>query len=200
MEKSDKGFNWKISYSLAILSGVLLLLSYPPLRFGGFLAWIALVPLFIAIYYESKAKRVDKLAGVACLGLLPLLLFAIPAVKGVEFGSGFSAAGKRVSENNDPFVIKDGKIITATNNAGGVLGGISSGMPIIVRVAVKPTSSIAKNQETVNMANMEKVTLGVRGRHDVCIVPRAVPVVEAMMAITLCDFAMRAGFISMVIK
>ena len=133
-------------------------------------------------------------------GDLARALFAIPAVKGVEFGSGFSAAGKRGSENNDPFTIKDDKIITTTNNAGGVLGGISSGMPIVVRVAVKPTSSIVKNQETVNMASMEKATLGVRGRHDVCIVPRAVPVVEAMMAVTLCDFAMRAGLIPKVIK
>ncbi|MBA7471462.1 Chorismate synthase [subsurface metagenome] len=133
-------------------------------------------------------------------GELAKALFAIPAVKGVEFGSGFSAAGRRGSENNDPFTIKDGKIVTVTNNAGGILGGISSGMPIVVRVAVKPTSSIAKNQETVDIKNMENATLSVKGRHDVCIVPRAVAVVEAMMAVTLCDFAMRAGLIPRVIK
>ena len=133
-------------------------------------------------------------------GELAKALFAIPAVKGVEFGSGFSVAGRRGSENNDPFTIKDGKIVTVTNNAGGVLGGISSGMPIVVRVAIKPTSSIAKDQQTVDIKKMENTTLSVKGRHDVCIVPRAVAIVEAMMAVTLCDFALRAGLIPRVIK
>jgi len=133
-------------------------------------------------------------------GDLAKAFFAIPAVKGVEFGSGFSAAGKRGSENNDPFVIRDGKIVTTTNNAGGILGGISNGMPIVVRVAVKPTSSIAKSQETVDIKKMQSASLEVKGRHDACIVPRAVPAVEAMMAVTLCDFAMRAGLIPEVIK
>jgi len=133
-------------------------------------------------------------------GDLAKALFAIPAVKGVEFGSGFSAAGKRGSENNDPFIIKDGEITTLTNNAGGILGGISNGMPIVVRVAVKPTSSIAKSQETVDIKSMESAHLAVKGRHDVCIVPRVVAVVEAMMAVTLCDFAMREGLIPRVIK
>jgi len=127
-------------------------------------------------------------------------LFAIPAVKGVEFGSGFSAASKKGSENNDPFTISDGKIVTTTNNAGGILGGISNGMPLVVRVAVKPTSSIAKSQQTVNIKEMTSASLSVKGRHDACIVPRAVVVVEAMMAVTLCDFAMRAGLIPGVIK
>ncbi|GAI85676.1 unnamed protein product [marine sediment metagenome] len=133
-------------------------------------------------------------------GELAKALFAIPAVKGVEFGSGFSAAGRRGSENNDPFTIRDGRIFTVTNNAGGILGGISNGMPIVVRVAVKPTSSIAKDQRTVNIKNMETTTLSVKGRHDVCIVPRAVAVVESMMAVTLCDFAIRAGLLPRVIK
>jgi len=127
-------------------------------------------------------------------------LLAIPAVKGVEFGAGFSAAGKKGSENNDPFIVKDGKIVTVTNNAGGILGGMSSGMPIVARVVIKPTSSIAREQETVDMRNMKSTSISVGGRHDVCIVPRAVPVVEAMMAITLADFAMRAGLIRGVIK
>ena len=87
-----------------------------------------------------------------------------------------------------------------TNNAGGMLGGISNGMPVVVRVAVKPTSSIAKNQETVDIKNMENTILSVKGRHDVCIVPRVVVVVESMMAITLCDFAVRVGLIPRVIK
>ncbi len=127
-------------------------------------------------------------------------LFAIPAVKGVEFGAGFSVVGKRGSENNDPFAIRDGKIVTVTNNAGGILGGISNGMPVVVRVAVKPTSSIGRSQETVDMKKMESSSLTVGGRHDVCIVPRAVVVVESMMAVSLCDLAMRAGLIPGVIK
>jgi len=133
-------------------------------------------------------------------GDLAKALFAIPAVKGVEFGSGFTAAGRRGSENNDPFTIKNGKIVTMTNNAGGILGGISNGMPLVVRVAVKPAPSIAQNQETVDIKKMESARLVVKGRHDACIVPRAVPVVESMVAVTLCDFAVRAGLIPRVIK
>ena len=133
-------------------------------------------------------------------GDLAKAMFAIPAVKGVEFGAGFAAAGMRGSENNDPFAVSEGKIVTLTNNAGGILGGISNGMPIVVRVAVKPTPSIAREQQTVDMANMAPTTLETRGRHDACIVPRAVPVVEAMMAVTLCDFAIRAGIIPEVLR
>ena len=133
-------------------------------------------------------------------GDLAKALFAIPAVKGVEFGSGFSAAGKRGSENNDVFIIRDGKIVTASNNAGGILGGISNGMPVVVRVAIKPTSSISRSQETVDMKKMQSASLEVKGRHDTCIVPRAVPVVASMMAVTLCDFALRAGLIPRVLE
>lgn len=133
-------------------------------------------------------------------GELAKALLAIPAVKGVEFGAGFAAARMKGSENNDPFTIKDGKITTTTNNAGGMLGGISSGMPLVVRVAIKPTASIAIEQKTVNIQKMKSTALKIGGRHDVCIVPRAVPVVEAMMAVTLCDFAMRASLIPGVIK
>ena len=133
-------------------------------------------------------------------GDLAKALLAIPAVKGVEFGAGFSAARKRGSENNDLYTIRDGRIVTVTNNAGGILGGVSNGMPVVVRVAVKPTASIAKGQPTVNVEKMAEVSLAVGGRHDVCIVPRAVPVVEAMMAVTLCDFALRAELIPRVIK
>lgn len=133
-------------------------------------------------------------------GDLAKAIFAIPAVKGVEFGSGFSVAGKKGSENNDPFSITDGKIVTVTNNAGGILGGISNGMPIVLRVAFKPTPSIARSQQTVDLKKGQGASLLVEGRHDSCIVPRAVPVVEAMMAVTLCDFALRAGLIPKVIK
>jgi chorismate synthase len=133
-------------------------------------------------------------------GDLAKALFAIPAVKGVEFGAGFAAARKKGSENNDPFIIRGGRVVTATNNAGGILGGISSGMPLVVRVAIKPVSSIAIEQTTVDIQKMKNTSIKVGGRHDVCIAPRAVPVVEAMMAVTLCDFAMRADLIPRVIK
>jgi chorismate synthase len=133
-------------------------------------------------------------------GEMAKALFAIPSVKGVEFGAGFNAARLKGSQNNDPFYIEDEKIITKTNRAGGILGGISSGMPVIVRVAVKPTPSISQKQETVNIDDMSKTELEIKGRHDACIVPRAVPVVEAMMAITLCDFALRAAILPRVIK
>lgn len=133
-------------------------------------------------------------------GDLAKALFAIPAVKGVEFGSGFTAAERKGSENNDAFAIIDDRIVTVTNNAGGILGGISNGMPLVVRVAVKPTPSIAKEQDTVDMGSMKSATLSVKGRHDICIVPRAVVAVESIMAVTLCDFARRAGLIPGVIK
>lgn len=114
-------------------------------------------------------------------------LFGIPAVKGIEFGSGFEGTKKYGSENNDDFTVKDGKIQTVTNNHGGILGGITSGMPIVFRVAVKPTASIGLPQMSVNLKTMKEEELTVRGRHDPCIVPRAVPVVEAVAAITLLD-------------
>jgi len=132
-------------------------------------------------------------------GELSKALFAIPAVKGVEFGAGFAVADMKGSENNDLYDIRDGKIVTRTNNAGGVLGGISTGMPVIVRVAVKPTASIARSQETIDIQKMAETNLTVTGRHDTCIVPRAVPGVEAMMAVTICDFALRAGLITRVL-
>jgi chorismate synthase len=133
-------------------------------------------------------------------GELAKSLLAIPAVKGVEFGAGFNAARMKGLENNDPFIVKSGKIMTKTNNAGGILGGISNGMPLVVRVAVKPTASIALKQQTIDIKTKKSATIEISGRHDACIVPRAVPVVEAMMAVTLCDFAMRAGLVPRVIK
>ena len=115
------------------------------------------------------------------------LAFAIPAVKGVEFGSGFQAAEMRGSENNDPYTVEDGRVVTCTNHAGGILGGITTGMPVVFRVAVKPTPSIASPQQTVNLDTMQPETLRIGGRHDPCIVPRAVPVVEAVAAIAVAD-------------
>ncbi|WMI80378.1 chorismate synthase [Anaerotignum sp. MB30-C6] len=119
---------------------------------------------------------------------LSSILFAIPAVKGVEFGEGFGVAELFGSENNDSFYIEEtGEIKTKANHHGGSLGGISSGMPLVVRTAFKPTPSISKNQETVSLKKGENVTLNVTGRHDPCIVPRAVPCVEAAMAIAILD-------------
>jgi chorismate synthase len=132
-------------------------------------------------------------------GALAKALFAIPAVKGVEFGMGFGAARVKGSQNNDPFTIEKGRVVTTTNNAGGILGGISNGMPVVVRVAIKPTSFIALKQKTVDIRKMEAAELEIKGRHDACIVPRAVPVVEAMIAVTLCDFALQVGLIPAVI-
>jgi len=128
------------------------------------------------------------------------MLFDIPAVKGIEFGAGFKAARLKGSENNDEYVLRDGKIVTLTNNAGGVLGGISSGMPILVRAAFKPPSSISKRQKTVNLSKMEEATIQVRGRHDVCAVPKAVPAVASGVAIVLADHMIRAGFIPRVLR
>ena len=132
-------------------------------------------------------------------GDLAKAMFSIPAVKGIEFGSGFSSARKKGSENNDPFRIEKGKVITATNSAGGILGGISNGMPVVLRVVVKPTPSISKKQDTVDLKTMTDSIIEISGRHDACIVPRAVPVVEAMVAVTITDFARRAGIIPEVI-
>ena len=128
------------------------------------------------------------------------ILLAVPAVKGVEFGAGFAAAELKGSENNDAYRMKGGKVVALTNNAGGILGGLSSGMPIVVRVAVKPPSSIGKEQRTVNFSKMEDAKIKVRGRHDPCVVPKAVPVVEATVAIVLADHMIRAGLIPKVLK
>ena len=116
------------------------------------------------------------------------LAFAIPAVKGVEFGDGFAVAGRRGSENNDSFYLDQaGQVRTRTNHAGGILGGITNGMPLLFQVAVKPTPSIGRPQESVSLSRGENTTLIIHGRHDPCIVPRAVPCVEAAAAIALYD-------------
>ena len=121
------------------------------------------------------------------------LVFGIPAVKGIEFGAGFAAAALRGSENNDPFEMCDGKVVTKTNNCGGILGGITIGMPIVFRAAIKPTPSIAKEQDTVNLLTGENTKLSVVGRHDPCIVPRALPCIEAAAAIAIYDALLEAG-------
>ncbi|MCH3971224.1 MAG: chorismate synthase [Oscillospiraceae bacterium] len=160
-----------------------------------------------AMYREIEAARQkqDSIGGVvecACLGvpaglggegmfggiesLFSSILFGIPACKGVEFGAGFGAAKLRGSENNDPYYYApDGTVKTRTNNAGGILGGITTGMPIVFRAAFKPTPSIAREQQSVDLTAHKDTVLTIHGRHDPCIVPRAVPVAEAAAALAL---------------
>ncbi len=120
-------------------------------------------------------------------GKIAQAVYGIPAVKGIDFGSGFSGSFLRGSENNDEFTVQDGKIVTKTNYAGGILGGITTGMPLVFQAAIKPTPSILKEQGSISLTAMENKTLQIQGRHDPCIVPRAVPVVEAAAAIAIFD-------------
>lgn len=123
-------------------------------------------------------------------GKLASILFGVPAVKGVEFGIGFGFADKRASEVNDQYEIKNGRVATLSNNNGGVLGGMTDGAPLSVSVAIKPTPSIAKKQKSVNLQTMENAELEIHGRHDPCIVVRAVPVIECAVALGLLDLMM----------
>jgi len=127
-------------------------------------------------------------------------LFSIPAVKAIEFGLGFGSSRIRGSENNDLYVRRNDKIITKTNNSGGILGGLSNGMPIVIRIGFKPASSIAKTQKTVDLATGLETDLVVPGRHDPCVVPRAPPIVESVVSMVLTDHAIRGGFIPPVLK
>ena len=115
------------------------------------------------------------------------IVYGIPAVKCVEFGTGRNAALDIGSENNDEFTMENGEVRTLTNHCGGILGGITTGMPLVFSAAIKPTPSIAKPQQTVNLETGEVTTIQIKGRHDPCIVPRAVPVVEAAAAIAIFD-------------
>ena len=123
-------------------------------------------------------------------GRLSQVLFGIPAVKGVQFGLGFGFAGANAKEVNDCYEIKNGAVSLKSNNNGGVLGGMTSSAPIVLSVALKPTPSIASPQDSVNLETMENTTLEIKGRHDPCVVPRAVPVVEAAVALGILDILM----------
>lgn len=153
-------------------------------------------------FYKSKGDSIGGSIECAVVGVKPgigdpiffgienvisSLIFAIPAVKGIEFGAGFKVSDMTGSENNDSFILKNGEIQTETNNHGGILGGISSGMPIVFRVAIKPTPSIPLEQISVNLNKKTSAKLKVTGRHDPCIVPRAVPAVEAVASIAILD-------------
>ena len=124
---------------------------------------------------------------------LAAALFGIPAVRGVSFGTGFAAAAMRGSTHNDPFEMDGDRVTARTNHAGGVLGGITTGMPLVVNVAVKPTASIAREQDTVDLETRRSAKLVIHGRHDPCIVPRAVPVVEAVTAAALLDLLLESA-------
>ena len=118
-------------------------------------------------------------------GVIAKAVFGIPAIKGIEFGKGFELSEMRGSQANDAFRYKDGKVVTETNNCGGILGGITNGMPIVFKACVKPTPSISQKQNTVDLQKKENAELEIHGRHDPCIVPRAVPVIEAVTAIAI---------------
>ncbi len=133
-------------------------------------------------------------------GVLSKALFAIPAIKGVEFGAGFRCVEMRGSEHNDPYRYEGKTVVTTSNNAGGILGGISTGMPIVFRVAIKPTASIGRSQQSINLKLKKNVDITVEGRHDPCIAPRAVPVIDCMSAIVLLDLLRVAGTIPAVVK
>lgn len=126
-------------------------------------------------FFDSVESRIAHLA------------FSVPAVKGIEFGIGFEFANLKGSTANDAYTVQDGKVRTLSNHNGGVLGGITNGMPIVFRVAIKPTPSISQQQQTINMHTLEQTTMRVEGRHDPCIVQRAVVVIEAIAAIAILD-------------
>lgn len=124
---------------------------------------------------------------------LAAALFGIPAVKGVEFGAGFTASTLRGSENNDAFAVEQGRVVTVTNHSGGILGGITNGMPLLFRAAFKPTPSIARPQRSVNLRTNQEIEMTIPGRHDPCVAHRAAPVVEAAAAVVLLDVALENG-------
>ena len=124
-------------------------------------------------------------------GEMARAMFAIPAVKGIQFGAGFRFASMRGSQANDALRVENGRVVTRTNHAGGINGGISNGMPILFDVVFRPTPSIGKEQETVDLETMENTTLCIKGRHDPCVVLRARPVVEAAAALTMMDLMQR---------
>ncbi len=154
---------------------------------------------------ECVAQRVPLGLGEPCFSALDSdlarAMLSLPAAKGVDFGSGFEGARRLGSENNDPLTMNDeGRVVSTSNNAGGILGGLSNGMPIVLRVAFKPVSSIAKPQRTVNLETMREDELIVPGRHDPCVVPRVIPVVESLMAVVLADHALRAQMVPPVLR
>ena len=185
-------------------------LSKDDLRFEGFPVNDAVVEEPMKQAMLDAASEGDSVGGIiecAAIGLpvgvgsplfagvenqLAQAIFAVPAVRGIEFGAGFDAAAMLGSEHNDAFCIARAAIAHKTNNAGGVVAGLTTGAPLIFRVAIKPTPSIAKEQDSVNLDSLQEVKLSITGRHDPCIVPRAVPVIEAVAAFVLADMLVQS--------
>jgi chorismate synthase len=153
---------------------------------------------------ECIAQNVPVGLGDPCFSSLDSdlskALISIPGAKGIEFGSGFNGAKSKGSENNDLYYLDKDKVKTRSNNSGGIIGGLSTGMPIVLRVAFKPVSSISKSQQTLDVDTGKEVNLEVPGRHDPCVVPRAVPIVESMVALVLTDHSIKAQLIPKVLK
>jgi chorismate synthase len=152
-----------------------------------------------------EAKGQGDSVGEPCFSALDSdlarAMLSLPAAKGVDFGSGFEGAKLFGSENNDPLTVDEAdRIVSTSNNAGGIVGGLSNGMPIVLRVAFKPVSSIARPQKTVNLDTMRDDELIVPGRHDPCVVPRVIPIVESLMATVLADHALRAQMIPPILR
>jgi chorismate synthase len=197
-------------------------ISYEEMRKNVYKNAVRCADPHTAVIMEEEISRVkkegDSLGGIVeCIAVnlpaglgdptfdsldadLAKMMFNIPGVKGVEVGAGFKAASLKGSENNDQFSIKNGMITMETNNSGGILGGLSTGMPITIRVAFKPTSSIHKKQKTVNLQEMKETEIKLSGRYDPCIAPRAVPIVESCSAIVLVDHAIRLGKIGPILN
>jgi chorismate synthase len=132
-------------------------------------------------------------------GDLAKALFGVPAVKAVEFGAGTALASIRGSESNDPYKVVGGRVETVSNNMGGVLGGVSTGAPIDLTITIKPTPSVSRPQKTVDLKTLKETTVTIEGRHDPCIVPRAVPVVESVAAMVILDHMMQRGHVRQVL-
>jgi chorismate synthase len=155
-----------------------------------------LVKCIISGFPEGKGDPIFN----SIESIISKAIFSIPAIKGIEFGAGFKAARMKGSEHNDPWMLDKGKIITSKNDSGGIIGGISTGMPIEFSVVVKPTASIGIPQKTVDIERMEDTEIELSGRHDPCIVPRVIPAIEAMVAVVLLDCLLIDGFVPRVFE
>lgn len=213
---------WLAARSIAIRAHILSIGDICEEAFDSIASQLSLVREDFPVFSEKTAKKMqeyirkirecgDSVGGIiecAVTGLpagigepmfggmesqISQIVFGIPAVKGIGFGAGFSVGTLRGSENNDPYTVRDGKIVPASNRAGGILGGITTGLPLIFQVAVKPTPSISLPQQSVSYETMTETTVRINGRHDACIAPRAVPAVEAAAAIAVYDAMLQNG-------
>jgi chorismate synthase len=154
----------------------------------------------VACVTESLPAGVGEMVFGSLESRLSSAMFAIPGIRGIEFGLGFASTRLLGSQNNDPFSVSEGKIITTTNNAGGIIGGISTGMPIVFNCAIKPTPTIGKPQQSVDLEKIKEVSIEFEGKHDPCIIPRVLPVIEALTAIVLVDLLIGNAMIPQIIE